>query len=531
MSAQDKLDRSAAKHGLGSDKRIRRIKKAKDFFSKPVPTYSKDELRKMGHPVEQNEGRFDINIPAPKGPNKNTDKQVAAKAARRAARRAKNDTTKIDKAVAKDKARSANAQGSNTRKYDSIRKNYQSGASGAHFSNKYESSVEYGKSMDRIRDKEKNAAIKPKDRKTLSNLTDLMKKQRKEAYRKPTQAEIDADKRKERKASGEKRPSASYKSIKKKVYGNAMGGLKDAAGQEFTAVPLDTTGEVSGGDRMSIAKLDAIMQKRSKDKRQKESVDLEENKIFFVKVGDGRDHMTVKVKAPNSREALKKMRAQHPKDKVSLDQNQKQGRSAGALESVETNESSLPPHLQKIIGKDGQINKKKVDQHVHGKKTKVTDVTPKGYGPKEEGVDEATMADRTVLRAVRIAKDMAGNHTGASKRIEKMKKGLSDHPKVKDALRLANESVATADKKPQNYRDPETGKLKTRMVPVDKDVVRGNDVAKAVKKKTFRSVRSEQMATGNSRVGKDGRDAFMKAFKDIQKTAAEIQKKKDADKK
>ena len=65
MSAQDKLDRSAEKHGLGSDKRIRRIKKAKDFFSKPVPTYSKDELRKMGHPVEQNEGRFDITFPEP----------------------------------------------------------------------------------------------------------------------------------------------------------------------------------------------------------------------------------------------------------------------------------------------------------------------------------------------------------------------------------------------------------------------------------------------------------------------------------
>ena len=36
------------------------------------------------------------------------------------------------------------------------------------------------------------------------------------------------------------------------------------------------------------------------------------------------------------------------------------------------------------------------------------------------------------------------------------------------------------------------------------------------------------MATGNSQVGKDGRDAFMNAFKDIQKTAAESQKKKDA---
>jgi len=211
-----------------------------------------------------------------------------------------------------------------------------------------------------------------------------------------------------------------------------------------------------------------------------ESVELDENKVFFVKVGDGRDSMTVKTKAKNSREALKKMRAEHPKDRVSLDINQKQGKSAGTFES------SLPAHLQGIIGKDGNIDAKKVkkDPVLNKNKTKVTDVTPTGYGPKE-----ATMADRAVLKAVRIAKDMAGNHTGASKRIEKMKKGLSDHPKVKSALRLANESVSTADKKPQNYRDPETGKLKTRMVPVDKDVVRGNDVAKVVKRKKFKDVR------------------------------------------
>ena len=407
MSAQDRLDRRAAKHGLGSDERKRKIQKAKDFFSKPVPTYSKDELRKMGHPVET------------------TDAEVKKK------------QDFLDRLRGKPPVK---AQIS-----------------------KYESSAEYGKSMDRIRDKEKNAAIKPKDRETLGKLADLMKKQKRN---------------------------------------NATDILKDAAGQEFTAVPTKT-GDASKADRLSIAKMDAIMKKRSKDKRQKESVNLEENKIFFVKVGTGRDHMTVKVKAPNSREALKKMRAQHPKDKVALDQNQKQGRSAGALESVETNESSLPPHLQKIIGKDGQIDKKKVDQHVHGKKTKVTDVTPKGYGPKEEGVDEATMADRTVLRAVRIAKDMAGNHTGASKRIEKMKKGLSDHPKVKDALRSANESVATADKKPQNFRDPETGKLKVRMVPVDRDVVRGNDAAKSVaRKKRFKHMRKEQFAVIKHRGGK-----------------------------
>ena len=586
MSAQDKLDRRAAKHGLGSDERKRKIQKAKDFFSKPVPTYSKDELRKMGHPVE---GKFDIVIPEPKGSNKNSDKQRDAKAARRLTNRekTKKHMAKIDKARQKDAAHSAT--GKMTKSNDPTRKKYQSGAAGQYFS-KYESTAEYGKSMDRIKDKEKNAAIKPKDRETLGKLADLMKKQkRNEAYRKPTQAEIDADKRKDGKS---KDSSTRYRDVKKKMYGNAMGGLKkeesqkkideakthrfvfdtsskaskaeksakrfnlktdsesqggyhyvvvtgdhkdvskwlkmsESSSQEFTAVPVNTAGDVSGGDRMSIAKLDTIMKKRSKDKRQKESVELDENKVFFVKVGDGRDSMTVKTKAKNSREALKKMRAEHPKDRVSLDTNQKQGKSAGTFES------SLPAHLQGIIGKDGNIDAKKVkkDPVLNKNKTKVTDVTPKGYGPKEEEVDESTMRDRQVVRAMRIAKDMAGNHTGATKAIEKLKKGLSDHPKVRGALRTANESVSSADKKPQNFRDPETGKLKVRMVPVDRDVVRGDDKARTVRKKRFKHMRKEQMATGNSHVGKDGRDAFMKAFKDVQKTAAEIQKKKDADKK
>lgn len=46
-----------------------------------------------------------------------------------------------------------------------------------------------------------------------------------EKYRKPTAAEIEADKKKDRR--GKSRPSASYKSIRNKMYKNAMGGLKD----------------------------------------------------------------------------------------------------------------------------------------------------------------------------------------------------------------------------------------------------------------------------------------------------------------
>lgn len=47
----------------------------------------------------------------------------------------------------------------------------------------------------------------------------------KEAYRKPTEAEIKKDK--ERENAGKKRPSMDHKSVSKKMYGNMMGGLKE----------------------------------------------------------------------------------------------------------------------------------------------------------------------------------------------------------------------------------------------------------------------------------------------------------------
>ena len=50
-----------------------------------------------------------------------------------------------------------------------------------------------------------------------------------------------------------------------------------------------------------------------------------------------------------------------------------------------------------------------------------------------------------IKKAVAHAKKMGGNMTGAVKNIEKMAKGLSDHPDVKAALRLANESTQSEE--------------------------------------------------------------------------------------
>ncbi|NCV19830.1 MAG: hypothetical protein EBW42_13980, partial [Rhodobacterales bacterium] len=77
----------------------------------------------------------------------------------------------------------------------------------------------------------------------------------------------------------------------------------------------------------------------------------------------------------------------------------------------------------------------------------------KGYPEKDidkrqdkryKGIDTANK--RIAKKQVKMAKGVAfdkrykgGNMTGASKAIDKIKPGLSNHPKVKDALRRANE--------------------------------------------------------------------------------------------
>jgi len=60
----------------------------------------------------------------------------------------------------------------------------------------------------------------------------------------------------------------------------------------------------------------------------------------------------------------------------------------------------------------------------------------------QKGLVEGKYSDKEVRMAKGIAFDkrhVAGDYTGAAKKMEKIKKGLSDHPKAKDALRRANE--------------------------------------------------------------------------------------------
>ena len=68
----------------------------------------------------------------------------------------------------------------------------------------------------------------------------------------------------------------------------------------------------------------------------------------------------------------------------------------------------------------------------------------RGLGrPMKVGLNERKLSSHQ-KKAILIAIEMSGNMTGATKKIERIKKGLSNDKKVKDALQLANESINEA---------------------------------------------------------------------------------------
>ena len=79
---------------------------------------------------------------------------------------------------------------------------------------------------------------------------------------------------------------------------------------------------------------------------------------------------------------------------------------------------------------------------VSGKKYMVKDYKEKDDDKEEVEESKSKFPKSLVKKATELALKMGGNMTGAAKKIEKMKKGLSDDPEVKAALQLANEEVS-----------------------------------------------------------------------------------------
>ena len=93
-------------------------------------------------------------------------------------------------------------------------------------------------------------------------------------------------------------------------------------------------------------------------------------------------------------------------------------------------------HVVKKSGakSDGSVVKEDVDA-LHEEAIEMDKELSEGYSPAQ------------VKAAIKIAAKMGGNMTGAVRKIEAMKKGLSDEKAVKDALRLANEGTMSEEEK------------------------------------------------------------------------------------
>ena len=91
--------------------------------------------------------------------------------------------------------------------------------------------------------------------------------------------------------------------------------------------------------------------------------------------------------------------------------------------------------------KNNNLAKRDFNASNKGRGFKILSVVKEGVNEKKGDFLDSLFPKAKVDKAVKIAKSMGGNMSGAVKKIEKMFKGMSKHTKVKDALRLANESV------------------------------------------------------------------------------------------
>lgn len=93
------------------------------------------------------------------------------------------------------------------------------------------------------------------------------------------------------------------------------------------------------------------------------------------------------------------------------------------------------------IDNDGDVDSS--DEYLHNRRKAIAKAMK-----KEEASDEPITA-KDIKMAIGIANDARykdGNYTAAYNKIASMKKGLVSHPRVKDALRRANEALDLKDK-------------------------------------------------------------------------------------
>ena len=149
----------------------------------------------------------------------------------------------------------------------------------------------------------------------------------------------------------------------------------------------------------------------------------------------------------------------------------------------------LPPHLAKLFDKDGKFKDPKtqkkyqdmIDRQGKTRLSKVTDVTPKGYGPKEE-IEEGKKILISKIKDSKIEKDIMmivkKNNLGIS--LSKSSKGIQADGNTKDLSKLVD---GLFDKHMDNIINPSNPPFEIRMEGLDsKDKETIEPIIKQLKK-------------------------------------------------
>lgn len=156
--------------------------------------------------------------------------------------------------------------------------------------------------------------------------------------------------------------------------------------------------------------------------------------------------MQVVVPARNTAEAIKKALKRMGENPAAI--------GSGHLdvkldESLEEARKYTPPTKAEIEADKKKDRAGKSRPSISAKSAKKSVYKNMMGGLKEEELEEAKFTPKEIKMAIGIASDpryKGGNYTGATKAIDKIKKGLSNHPQVAAVLKRQNESVDLEEK-------------------------------------------------------------------------------------
>ena len=137
-------------------------------------------------------------------------------------------------------------------------------------------------------------------------------------------------------------------------------------------------------------------------------------------------------------------------------------------EEVELDEApKLPPHLAKFFDKDGNLKKDAADRIAKGKqKLNIKDVTPKGYGPKEEVELDEKLDKEDEPKVKEIIKKLKGASQAHAGQAKDLQKAVTE----KDELDEAVDKNAADELK--MYIENDAQLYKSQLIPIVKNMQR-----------------------------------------------------------